>query len=84
MYRLTDKFQDNNNNWVYVFITDEDSKPGSITSKNELTEDELNNFITDYIFKSECNIDYSDFCESLKNSIEYYDRFEYLKEEFRG
>ena len=84
MYRLTDKFQDNNNNWVYVFITDEGSKPGSITCKNELTEDELNNFITDYIFESECNIDYSDFCESLKNSIEYYDRFEHLKEEFRG
>lgn len=85
MYTLIDKFQDTNNQWVYTFSIDQGGngkdKIDSIISRNELTEDELNNFIIKSIFQFECSVDYSDFCEIIKSRAEYYDMFHHLKEE---
>jgi hypothetical protein len=84
MYNLLNKYQDINGIWYYSLILFENQNIETITSNVELEEEELNNVIKKFLFESECNIDYSDFSKTLKETIQFYDKFGIPKEELRG
>ena len=74
MYTLIDKNQEYGV-WNYNFFIDKFGSIETITSRLELSDEELNNFIIEYINDFESNYDYSDYANILKENIQYYNKY---------
>ena len=74
MYTLIDKNQEYGL-WNYTFCIHEVGSIETITSRLELSDEELNNFIMEQINDVESNCEYSGYIRNLKLNVQIYNKY---------
>ena len=86
MYNFISKKQNENNQWIYNVFIDKINCLANLKCNDELTEEQLNNLVSEYRYTYENNIDYSIYINLLNENKIYYDRYgnEIIEENLEG
>ena len=75
MYNFISKKQDENSQWIYNVLIYKLNYFANLKSNDELTEEQLNNLVSEYLDTYENDIEYSTYIDILKENKIYYDRY---------